>query len=626
MQKSGGRVLGGTGSSLSNSITETVTWLKIFAPEIANTGLHRTDAFLRQFSNPITEYSLAATGRTLKSTTTIKQFQNLSELLAIYRTFAEVLSSEQLTNRLPTLPDGRPAIPPLKNGKVTNIILPISDAQDEEFERIVFDAKHIDNKDNNMLAIIDRARKTSLDIRHIRPHEYNTHSVVNAACENIINIHNQVKHFNGTQLVFCDRSCPARHKAGAMKEFREKMKLAESGDLDAIAYVDNIEKAGGMESLLANSFSVYDEAERILSENGLRVAVVHDFKTDIQKAKLKADFNAGRYDCLLGSTSKLGTGWNLNERLVANHNIDLPLRPGDLEQRNGRILRQSNKAYFQGFIKEVEIFTYCTEKTLDSWFTSLLDRKAKFIAQFNNGTLDTREYESEDEKIDFATLSALVSGDTRLMDLVKAQQELKRLNLLARSHKRKVFRLQDDQAYYTHIVDSCTLAMSSYEADAKNATGLTPLNLKIGNTSIALDIKPLESAIKTLQKQSYYSRTGDEQPLCDYGSFKVIAIKGKRSGWNIVVRGAADHDVCTTSQIENASGRRVYNRLTEHLDTLKDVAIVATKRIAYANKQLTLVAQELAKPFKHELALTGLKQTIHDLELELANEKQKQAA
>ncbi|MDF9399090.1 N-6 DNA methylase [Vibrio sp. 1180_3] len=623
LQKIGGRVLGGTGSSLSNSITEAVTWLKVFAPELEYTGLHRVDAFIRQFSAPVTEYSLAATGRTLKSTTTLKRFQNLSELLSIYRTFAEVLSSEQLAERLPRLADGRPALPPLKNGKITNIILPISQEQDDEFERIVIDAQHIDRKKNNMLAIIDRARKTSLDIRHIQPQASNPNNVVNAICEKVVAINEQVKHFNGTQLIFSDRSCPSRHKSSELKSFKILMDKAASGNEEAQKEVESYGDAQSIENMLANSFSIYDEIERILTtEHGLKVAIVHDYKTDIQKTKLKADFNAGKIQVLLGSTSKLGTGWNLNERLVAEHHADLPLRPGDLQQRIGRIIRQQNLAYINHWISEVEVITYSTERTLDSWFAALLDRKARFIAQFNNGTLDTREYEAENEQIDFATLSALVSGDSRLLELVRSQQELKRLSLLKRSYKQKIFRLEDDKNYQENNINYMTNNMQNFEHDAATMSSLTTNDATYKGQALNHNIDKFNQQIKELIKSSYRYSKGFSITLLSIGEFEVTATRQYFSSWEVEIKGKANHYVCEFGSFENSTGRKVLNRIFESMDNVSNCHTKAIQKIKNSNAQLLVINNELKKPFKYELDIVSLKQNINALEKELANEKQ----
>lgn len=623
IQANNGRVLGGTGSSLSNSIVEAVSWLKTFAPDIEHTGLHRVDAFIRQFSAPVTEYTLAATGRSLKSTTTLKRFQNLSELLSIYRNYAEVLSSEQLKDQLPPLADGRPAIPPLKTGKIQSVVLPISEAQDAVFEQIVIDAQHIDNKDNNMLSIIDRARKASLDIRHINPYAINPDNIVNAICEKALEIHHKHKAFNGNLIIFSDRSCPARHKAGEIKHFRALFEKAEAGDLEAQQAIDGIGSAADIEAMLSDSFSLYDEIEKILTGKGLRVAVVHDYKTDAQKTRLKNEFNGGHIDVLIGSTGKLGTGWNLNTKLCALLHADLPLRPGDMEQRNGRLLRQQNQAYIDGHMNEVEIYTFSTERTLDSWFADLLDRKSKFIAQFNNGTLDTREYETEDETIDFATLSALLSGDTRMMELVKAQQELKRLTLLERSYRNKTYRLQDDHEYYQSIFEYNALNMGNFDLDKALAAQCRSADITCSGGVVENDISALNAKVENISQRHYHYKKGDSVHLANVGNHFVIeAVKNRYSDWEAKLIGHASYSIghISSSGLDLNTGRKLFNAILKSLIGLNDISRKASAQMNHAQAEIDSCLRELAKPFKHELDMKKLKNTIKELELSLAGE------
>ncbi|MFL7013641.1 N-6 DNA methylase [Enterovibrio norvegicus] len=621
-QDKGGRVIGGTGSSLSNSITEAVTWFRVFAPELADVGLHNVDAFIRQFSNPVTEYALASTGRTLKSTTSLKRFQNLSELLMIYRNFAETLSTEQLKDKLPALPDGRPAIPPLKGGKIQTVLLPISPEQEAAFQKIVTDAQHL-TKENNMLKVIDTARKASLDIRHLDPTAINPNNVVNNVCEQVIAVHQRVQHFKGTQAIFLDRSCPSRHKAGELDQFRKLMKEADKGDVDAINQLNAFGDQEAQLKMLADSFSAYDDIESILSAAGLKVAVVHDFKTNAQKTKLKAALNAGHYDVVIGSTFKLGTGWNINKRMVAAHHADLPLRPGDIEQRNGRIQRQQNEVYNQGLIEHIEIYCYSTKQTLDAWFAAVLDRKAKFISQFNNGTLDTREYDAEDEQIDFATLSALVSGNPKLLELVKCQQEVKRLSLVERSYKRKVFRLQDDRDFYERRRNGYAHSLDELYQDEQDIASYSLHDFMVNGTSITDSRRRVEQVLDEMQSRRNHHRKGHSIPLgCIGNRFELRAKKINYFEWKIYLIGSAEHEGFNVDY--HLTFRKLLNRLDAYMIKIGQCHQRALKIIDHCDSQTSLCKQELAKPFKYAQTLSDLKSEIKTLEKELAEEKHTQ--
>lgn len=623
-QYNDGRVVGATGTSLSNSIVEAVSWFKVFAPELEAKGLHRVDAFLRLFSKPVTEYSLAATGRTLKVTTTLKRFSNLSELLAIYRNFAEVLSPEQLENVLPPLADGRPAIPPLKTGKVQNVILEISDAQEAAFQKIVQDAGQIDRAQNNMLAIIDRARKASLDIRHLDHTAVNYNNVANAIVKNVVRIANESAHFKGTQIIFSDRSCPLRHKSAELVYWKEIAERAEKGDEEAQEALDTVGSYEAVHRMLNNTFSLYDELETLLTAQGLKVAIVHDFKTDAQKLKLKNMINNGEVSVVIGSTQKLGIGWNVNDRLVGLHHADLCLRPGDLQQREGRIRRQGSEFYINGTIKHIEIFTYSTERTLDSWFADLLDRKSTFIAQFNNGTLDTREYDaSENEVIDFATLSALVSGDQRLLNLVRFQQELKRLSLLERSHQRKVYNLQDDVSYNNRMINRYVRLASAFQVDEANAanTSVTETTSTDGKHNYYTNPKLLESAISHVRGNYYRHKKGERFEVANVGGqFKLVLEKSGYRDYNVLLVGQTDYTVDNLDQ-QNRTMNKLLRLLEATLEDVREIQAFIAKKREYSESVIESCENELAKPFKHKDTIKELKQSIRDLEIELAGEK-----
>ena len=623
-QSNNGRVVGGTGTSLSNSIVEAVTWLKIFSPELEHTGLHRVDAFIRQFSNPVTQYSLAATGRTMKITTTLQRFSNLAELLALYRQNTEVLSPEQLESALPALPDGRPAIPPLKTGKVQNIILPISVAQDEAFKQIVADASNIDNKNNNMLRIIDTARKASLDIRHLDHNAVNPNNVANAIVENVVRLAKESAHFKGTQIIFSDRSAPLRHKSAELAYWKEIAAKAEAGDLEAEAELNSFGSYAQIERMLNNTFSLYDELETLLTARGLKVAIVHDFNTDAKKLKLKNAINNGEYHVVIGSTAKLGVGWNINNRLIAIHHADLCLRPGDLEQREGRIRRQGSEYYLNGMIKEVEIFTYSTEQTLDAWFADLLDRKSSFIKQFNNCSLDTREYEASEETIDFATLSALCSGDPRLMTLVRSQQELKRLSILERSYQRKTYNLQDDLNYQKNRVariDNQAAAFAQDEANAKQVE-IDQVTSKDGAINFFVNSHSFENVLNQITKHYYHQKTGEKfEVACLGDNFKLVLEKTGYSEHSLYLVGGSKYYVIDFTNGSKRTMHKVFRELETTLYRVTRIQNEMAHTRKEAEKVMDSCRNELNNPFKHSDTIKELKATIRNIEIELAGEK-----
>lgn len=432
--KDGGKVVFGTGTTLSNTVLELTTWFRMLAPELKNTGLHNIDEFITMFSLPETSFSIDSTGRGFKQYTSLSTFTNIPELANLYSTFAYTMSKEELDTRIPLLPDGRKRIPPIKNGKINTVVLDISPEQDEIFKVLVKDAGNITKK-RNMLAIMHDAKCASLDQRLFNPSlPESSNNVINTAVKNIVEIHNKhsSKGISSNQIVFCDKGIPNRHRASEKKFISNLVKSAKNGDLDAIAIIGEKTK----EELIAGlgtSFSVYDELERKLKNAGLRVAVIHDHsKTRASRTKLQQEFNMGHYDVLIGSSCRLGTGWNVNRLLVASHDLDLPMTPGELTQRWGRIDRQGNFLYEQRLIEHVEMFMYTTKKTLDAWSVDLLDRKSKQFASFAK-TRDVRIIEPVEDVISLEELTAIVADNSLMLERVKLAHDIRLINAQKRA-------------------------------------------------------------------------------------------------------------------------------------------------------------------------------------------------
>lgn len=615
VQRHGGKVIFGTGSTLSNTIIESVNWLRYLAPELKHTGLLDVDTFVKQFSEPQVDFDLKATGRGFKCYNTLKKYTNLTEIQQIYRQTAEVINDEDLGTVLPPLADGRPRLPPLKNGKVTKVILPISDIQEECFEEIVADAQHL-TKENNMLAIMNRARKISLDPRLLdETLPRSSGNVVDKAVENIIRIHSKFSDVKGTQLVFLDTGIPARHKTASIKEVNEIYKLAENGCEVSAAKVQGMTKAEAI-TQLSSAYSVYDELESILTAKGLRVAVIHDWtKSPILKRKLRASFNKGEFDVLIGSTPKMASGWNLNRRLVALHNLDLPLVSGDLIQRFGRILRQNNYLYESGKIDSVEILTYSTKRTLDAWFASLLNRKVEFIRQFNSLSInnEVREYEPESEMISFSELSALVSGDQRMLDRVKAQHEEMKLSSLYRAHNQRRYYLESNLEYYKNSSLRITNRLSNIDIESKLAQVANVEGWTLPNGA-EIDISSLTSAMASYG--SMYNPTGREKLLAVNGDFKLVATKNTVSYETVyVVKGTSEHALNLKS---SAQARALINAASVELLNIRDSYSNALSTLESHARKIAITEAELERPFKHGERLKELKAIIRDLDIQLA--------
>lgn len=299
----------------------------------------------------------------------------------MYRTFADVITKNDLDEQAKQAGE-RPLTPPVKGGKPINDVVERSPDQATYMEQIIRRMENLppDPRIDNPLKITNDARKAGLDFRLIKPEADDFEgSKLNTAVARIYDIWRDTSADKGTQLVFCDLSTPKGSKSATSKQPSEPE--AESDDAEDSERMETGDDSGedptvasDMDAVIAlssgSNFSVYDDMRNKLIERGIpagEIAFIHDANTDIRKAKLFADMNAGRVRILLGSTAKMGAGMNVQKRLVAAHHLDAPWRPSDLEQRNGRIIRQGNLFYERNpDTFSVQIYNYATKQTYDA--------------------------------------------------------------------------------------------------------------------------------------------------------------------------------------------------------------------------------------------------------------------
>ena len=309
------------------------------------------------------------------------KFQNVPELLSMYRTFADVVTKNDLEQQAREA-GLRPYTPPVKDGKPYNDVVERSPQQAEYMESIIYRMENLpkDPRVDNPLKITNDARKAGLDFRLINPEADDFEgSKINVAVERIHKIWKDTANERGTQLVFCDLSTPKGGGVPDDKPLPDTAMAAKSVD-NPVFENDEDDNSGtdptvaaDMDAVIALSsgkFSVYDDIKKKLVAKGIpanEIAFIHDANTDLRKAKLFSDMNDGRCRILLGSTAKMGAGMNVQQRLVAAHHLDAPWRPSDLEQRNGRIIRQGNIFYEKDPDNfSVEIYNYATKRTYDA--------------------------------------------------------------------------------------------------------------------------------------------------------------------------------------------------------------------------------------------------------------------
>lgn len=392
----GGRgVVFATGTPVSNSMVELYTMMRYLQYDLLkSSGLEHFDSWAANFGETTTSLELAPEGTGFRSKTRFAKFFNLPELMAMWREAADIQTADML--RLP-VPEAE---------KITEVTTP-SDFQRDLVADLGERAEAVRNREvepreDNMLKITSDGRKLALDQRLSDPTlPDDPESKVNACVRNVLRVWRDTEEIKGTQLVFCDLSTPK-----------------EDG-----------------------SFNVYDDMKQKLMAQGVppeEIAFIHDAKTEVQKAELFSKVRKGQVRVLLGSTAKMGAGTNVQTRLAALHHLDCPWRPADIEQREGRILRQGN------INKTVKIYKYVTENTFDAYNWSILENKQKFIGQLMSGKNPSRSCEDVDEAaLSYAEVKALASGDPRIIEMTDLDSQVTKLKLLKANHEGQRYQLED---------------------------------------------------------------------------------------------------------------------------------------------------------------------------------------
>ena len=404
-----------TGTPISNSMTELYTNMRYLQNDLLNDmGISDFDSWVTVFGNIKDELTLNPEGGSFKMRTVCSSFNNLPELVHLFSGAADVRTADMI--ELKGVPDV----------EYINVEVERSDEQAEIIERLGVRAESIRNGapqnilgkkglmiTDNMLAVTGEGRKAALDQRLVDPDlPDDPASKLNKCVDNVFEIWSNSKDFKGAQLIFCDQGTPKGKPASSSKKKAEETE------------VDNTDKdAEILDVLNQGSFCVYDEIKAKLEKLGIpaeQIAYIHDYPKPEDKKKLYDKVNSGEIRVLLGSTAKMGAGMNVQERLVALHHVDVPWRPSDIEQREGRIIRQGNELIKNGTIDKVKVFKYITKDTFDSYSWELISRKLKSIGQ----VMTSKEPSRTMEDVSAAALQAneaiaLSLGDPRIKEFME---------------------------------------------------------------------------------------------------------------------------------------------------------------------------------------------------------------
>ena len=407
----GGRgVIFATGTPVSNSMTELYTMQRYLQYDrLQEMGMVHFDCWASRFGETVTALELAPEGKGYRPRTRFSRFFNLPELMNIFREVADIKTADQLHLPVPEV-------------EYHNVAAKPSEVQKELVQELSERAALIHSGSvspdiDNMLKITSDGRKLGLDQRIINPaFPDDPESKVNLCVENILQMWQDGEADKLTQLVFCDVSTPqaaVNAKATALEP--------HSG--------------------IAKPFTVYEDIRSKLIAQGVppeQIAFIHDANSEAKKKELFGKVRSGQVRVLLGSTAKMGTGTNVQDRLVAIHDLDCPWRPGDLSQRKGRIERQGNQN------EKVHVFRYVTEGTFDAYLWQTVENKQKFISQIMSSKNPVRSCEDVDEvALSFAEIKALCAGDPRIKERMDLDVDVARLKIMKADYKTKQFRLED---------------------------------------------------------------------------------------------------------------------------------------------------------------------------------------
>ena len=397
-EKTGGKgVIFATGTPLSNSITELHTMMRYLEYDfLRDHGLQHFDNWVAVFGDQKTDWELKPAGNGFKERTRIANYTGLPELMSMFKQVADIRTADTLKL---DVPDCEYQVVQVEATSFQQeLVQELADRAD------AINAGNVDPTIDNMLKITSDGRKLGLDPRLIDPSfEDNPDTKLNRCVENVARIHVETAEDRLTQIIFCDLGVP--HKATGESEV-EGEDADDAKDKKSIAEVESLEEEC--------DFCVYDDIRDKLIARGIpaeEIAYIHDAKTEQQKSNLFDKVRNGEIRVLLGSTAKMGTGTNVQKRLIAVHDLDIPWRPADLEQRAGRIIRQGNEN------KNVQIFRYVTKGTFDAYSYQTLENKQKFISQIMTSKTPARKCEDVDQQaLTYSEIKALCTGDERIKE------------------------------------------------------------------------------------------------------------------------------------------------------------------------------------------------------------------
>ncbi|MDR2821021.1 MAG: DEAD/DEAH box helicase family protein [Desulfovibrio sp.] len=632
-----------TGTPISNTIAEVYTLQRYMQyEELQGKNIEHFDAWASTFGQVTSGWELDSTGVNYKLKSRFASFQNVPELLAMYRSFADVVTRNDLDEHTKQIGE-RPMTPPVLDGKPFNHVVDRSENQAEYMQSIIHRMENLppDPRKDNPLVITNDARKAGLDYRLIDPGaEDHPGSKINAAVERIYAIWRDTAADSGTQLVFCDLSTPkgAAKPSGRQTERFPAFDFAEepaSADMSDAELMEESDKDGedattepNMDEFVAitSKFSVYDDMRQKLMDRGIpadEIAFIHDANTDIRKAKLFSDVQTGRVRILLGSTFKMGAGMNVQERLVAAHHLDAPWRPSDLEQRNGRIIRQGNMLYERDPDNfNVGIYYYATKQTYDARMWQTIEYKAAAIEQFRKGDLLQRVIDDvQSEAANAAEMKAAASGNPLILMQVKLASDLRKLEALHSQHQRSQHRLKDRLKWLSSAQDRLVAANTLHAENLKRRDAGTRTVIEKGKERIRSEIvvdgrtirddEAIKESLRTCVNE-VMKFSSKKAAFGSYRGFEIAVLRSMRDdGFRFMLKGSGDQEFQPDNLVYSFDEKFSLSGFFQRLDNFLDKGLEQAFETYKTNVSRELAELETVKaalgqefPQKDELALT----------------------
>ncbi|MBR4655545.1 MAG: DEAD/DEAH box helicase family protein, partial [Oscillospiraceae bacterium] len=598
----GGRgVIFATGTPVSNSMTELYTIQRYLQYDrLQELGMGHFDCWASRFGETTTALELAPEGTGYRARTRFAKFFNLPELMNLFKEVADIKTADQLDLPTPEVEYHTYA------SKPTEIQQAMVKTLSERASKVHSGA--VDPKEDNMLKITSDGRKLGLDQRIIDPMlPDDVGTKVNQCVANILQFWREGEDQKLTQLVFCDISTPSARSKAARVAAKSPSTILDNPEIRAL------EDAVPLEEVSDSRFTIYEDIRRKLIEGGMppeQIAFIHDADTEVRKKELFGKVRSGQVRVLLGSTAKMGAGTNVQDRLIASHDLDCPWRPRDLIQRKGRIERQGNQN------KTVHVCRYVTEGTFDAYLWQTVENKQKFISQIMTSKSPVRSCDDVDETaLSFAEIKALCAGDPRIKERMDLEVEVSRLRIMKADHQSKQFKMEDMLLkFYPEKITQSKGFIQGLEADMKTlAAHPLPSESFVGMEIRGDYLTDKENAGAALIDACKEISTAETVQIGKYRGFDMtVHYDTWEKKYILTLKGQMTHRVEIGAD-PRGNLTRIENVLAKMPDRLKTVQAQLENYI----QQQAEAQKEVGKPFEFEEELATKSARLVELDLQL---------